>query len=330
MRSSTRPPDQLLSLSVLMSQAAAGRGGVISSVEARGLGAQDGDIRALIAAGLWSRLRRGVYADATFVGTAADARHRESAAALLAACGGGTAVSHLSGARLLGLPTPYGDLPHDVEVTRRPPRHGNAPAGARIHVADYDDSDVIRVDGIPVLCGPRLALDCATTMAPPDALAVVDAMLRRGLVTGPELDAARSGAAGGRGASQARRVLELADAGSESWFESASRWWLVAAGLPVPKLQHRFDGDGWSAFVDMWFEEARVVGEADGAAKYAGGLGQRALIEEKRREDRIRERHDVQFVRWMPADIATAARRAALVRRFRTALGRRGGAAESH
>ncbi len=305
-----------------MSLHAAGDGGVISSVDARALGAQDGDIRVLIAASIWVRLRRGVYGDRAFVGTSADRRHRELAAALLAACGGDTVVSHVSGVRLVGLPTPYGELPDAVELTRRPPRHGNPPAGSRIHVADFDDADIVLVDGVPMLGGPRLALDCATTMAPPDALAVVDAMLRRGMVTRDQLDAARLGEHGRCGSARARRVLELADSGSESWFESASRWWLLDAGIPLPELQHEFSGPGWLAFVDMWFEEHRVVGEADGAGKYAGEDGQRVLIEEKRREDRIREEHDARFVRWMPRDITTPQRRAALVRRFWSALRR--------
>ncbi len=305
-----------------MSLHAGGNGGVITSIHARALGAQDGDVRALIAASLWVRLRRGVYGDRAFVGASADRRHREMAAALLAACGGGTVVSHLSGARLAGLPTPYGELPDGVEVTRRPPRHGNPPAGSRIHVADFDDADIVVVDGIPVLGGPRLALDCAITMAPPDALAVVDAMLRRGLVSPDQLDAARLGEQGRGGSARARRVLELADGGSESWFESASRWWLLDAGIPRPELQHELSGPGWLARVDMWFEEGRVVGEADGAGKYAGEDGKRVLIEEKRREDRIREEHDAHFVRWMPGDITTPQRRAALVRRFWSALSR--------
>jgi hypothetical protein len=263
-----------------MSAHAAANGGVISSVDARALGAQDGDIRALIASSLWTRLRRGVYGDRAYVGASVDSRHRELAAAVLAACGGDTVVSHLSGVRLLGLPTPYRGSADDVELTRRPPRHGNPPAGARIHVSDFDDAAVVLVDGVPVLGGPRLALDCAVAMQPQDALAVVDAMLRRGMVTPDQLEAARLGEHGRSGSAQARRVLELADGGSESWFESASRWWFLDAGLPRPELQREFTGAGWMARVDMWFEEGRVVGEADGAGKYAGADGQRVLIEE--------------------------------------------------
>ncbi len=305
-----------------MSVHASSHGGVISAGDARALGAQDGDIRALIAARLWTRLRRGVYGDVAFVGTSGDHRHLENAAALLAACGADTVVSHVSGARILGLPTPYGDVGDEVELTRRPPRHGNAPTGARIHVSDYDDADVVLVDGVPVLGGARLALDCASTLQPPDGLAVADALLRREMVTRQQLADARIREHGRRGSAQARRVLERADGGSESWFESASRWWLLEAGLPCPELQREFVGPGWSARVDMWFDESRVVGEADGAGKYAGADGQRALIQEKRREDRIREEHDVRFVRWMPTDISTARRRTALVDRFWSALRR--------
>jgi hypothetical protein len=299
-----------------MSAHASTNGGVISSVDAR----------ALIAAGAWCRLRRGVYGDRAFVASAPDSRHLEVAASVLAACAGGTAVTHLSAVRLLGLPTPPGPQVDEVSITRRPPRHGNPPAGSRIHVADFDDDDLILVDGVPVLGGPRLALDCAMTMQPPDALAVADAMLRRGMVTSEQLDAARRGDYGRCSTSQARRVLELADGGAESWFESASRWWLVDAGLPRPALQHVFTGPGWQARVDMWFEDGRVVGEADGAMKYAGPDGQRALVEEKRREDRIRDEHGVRFVRWMPTDIATATRRAALVARLWSAVRRGRGA----
>ena len=122
MRFLRRPPDQLLELASRMSVHASSHGGVISAGDARALGAQDGDIRALIAARLWTRLRRGVYGDVAFVGTSGDHRHLENAAALLAACGADTVVSHVSGARILGLPTPYGDVGDEVELTRRPPR----------------------------------------------------------------------------------------------------------------------------------------------------------------------------------------------------------------
>lgn len=65
----------------------------------------------------------------------------------------------------------------------------------------------------------------------------------------------------------ARRALTFADARSESVGESWSGAQMIAAGLPLPRVQHTFqipDGEARSDFDG----DGRVVGEFDGLQKY--------------------------------------------------------------
>jgi hypothetical protein len=312
--------DRLMMLSLRMSARAARAGGVIGAVEARALGAQDGDLRALLRAGLWVRLRRGVYGDATYRPTCADGEHLRDAAAVLAACGGNAVVSGVSGAQLLGLPVAVRSRAETVMLTRRPPVHGNPPAGASVQVRSYDDQNVIPVDGIPVLAGPDVVLDCATRLPGPDALAVADAALRAGIVDGPSLQSALLERAGDPGARSMRRIVQLADPGAETWLESVSRWWIVDGGLPTPVLQHEFSDGYRTARTDFYFPDQRTVGEADGAGKY--DVGRAALVAEKEREEWLRDAFGVEVVRWMAPDVATAGRRRMLMSRFQAAFAR--------
>lgn len=298
---------------------AAARGGVVTATECRRLGADPTAIRTLVGSGDWHRARRGIYRDAHFRPPPADPDHHQRCAALLAGLSGPAVVSHLSAVRLLGLPLPP-RAPSRAGITRRPPAPTNDPLLGDVHVTDYDDADVRVLGGVPVLAGARLVLDCCTELAPESALALADAALARGLTTHDEpvrqLDRWR-GRPGSRAASA---VVDRADAGAESWFESVSRWWLLEAGLPRPVLQEPFHHRGVRARVDLWFPEQRTVGEADGAGKYDEPG---ALFAEKRREDWLRDVHQVEVVRWVPPEMRTPAGRAEVVARFRRAFGRR-------
>jgi predicted transcriptional regulator of viral defense system len=220
-------PHELLVHSRLTSRAAK-QGGVVSALDARALGALDGDIRRLISAGLWTRPRRSVYADRNYRSTLPAPVHAEVCAATLAALDAGVVVSHLSAVHLLGLPTPR-VAPEVVSVTRRPPSHGNDAAGTDIHVAEFDDADVVLLSGIPVLTGARLVVDCCQTMDPPDALAVADGVLRAGFATLDDLHRAVLDRSGIPFTRLASLVVSRSDPLSENWFESISRWWLLEA-----------------------------------------------------------------------------------------------------
>jgi hypothetical protein len=186
--------------------------------------------------------------------------------------------------------------------------------------AGYDDADLRYVDGMPVLAGARLVLDCCAAMPADSALAVADAALTRGL-TGPEQLRAELRRRRGRpGARVAGLVVDRAAPGPQSWFESMSRWWLLEAGLPRPQLQVPFPtGTGDHApTVDMWFAGQRTVGEADGQASTTSP----ARCSGRSCEDWLRDTHGVEVVRWVPREMGTPARRGMVVARFHRAFAR--------
>jgi hypothetical protein len=313
------PSPSLLAMSTSMRGLAVASGGVVTAAQCRALGVDDTAVRRLIRAGCWTPARRGVYADAAFSTEIADPDHHARCAALLASLARPAVVSHLSAARLLGLPLPPGRPDPRAVVTRRPPAPSNDPLLGDVHVRDYDEVDVIEVGGVPVLAGARLVLDCCDVLPPESALAVADAALARKITSMGALRTAR----------RTRRVrtratdlvVERADPLAESWFESVSRWWLQEAGLPRPRLQVPFtDTHGRvRARVDMLL--GRVVGEADGAGKYDEPG---ALVAEKRREDWLRDVHRVEVVRWVPDEMRSPSGRAAVVARFTRAAARAG------
>lgn len=300
-----------------MTEFAAGQGGVVTAAQCRRLGVDDAAVRRLISAGLWTRARHGVYADATFAPEGDDADHHALCAALLMSLARPAVVSHLSAARLLGLPLPPGRLDPRVCVTRRPPAPSNDPLLGDVHLLDYDEADVREVCGVPVLAGARLVLDCCDVLPPESALAVADAALTRRLTSTAALRAALRAR---RNRTQtAELVVERADPLAESWFESISRWWLAEAGMPRPRLQVPFtDSRGRVvARVDMLI--GRVVGEADGAGKYDDPG---ALFAEKQREDWLRDAHRVEVVRWVPREMGSPTGRAEVAARFTRAAAR--------
>ena len=309
----------LLTLDARMREVARPQGGVVTAAQCRALGVADAAVRRLISAGTWTRARHGVYADASFRAPEVDARHHARCAALLACLTAPAVVSHLSAARLLGLPLPPGQNDERACVTRRPPAPTNDPLLGDVHVVDYDDADVLTVDGVPVLAGARLVVDCCDVLPPESALAVADVALARRLTTVADLRAAIWARRHRPNARVREQVAERADPLAESWFESISRWWLLEAGLPRPRLQVPFaDADGRvRARVDMLI--GRVVGEADGAVKYTDPA---AILAEKQREDWLRDVHRLEVVRWVPAEMRSPAGRAEVVARFTRAAAR--------
>lgn len=311
-----------LTLSDRMRVASRTQGGVISAAQCALLGVDASDIRSLLAAGEWRRIRRAVYADTRHRGR--DTHLVRCAAVLAGLRATGGVVSHISAARVLGLPLPP-RVAGAVSLTRRPPAPTSGPRagsgiGVQVHLSGYDDGDVVDVEGVPVLGGARLVLDCCAVMSPDSALAVADAALARGMTTPDDLREAARRLRGRLGAPHARMVVERADPLAANWFESSSRWWLLEAGLPRPELQVPFASGAGLVWVDMLMRDLWTVGEADGAGKYDEPG---ALFAEKRREDGLRDRHRVEVVRWVPAEMRTPAGRDEVARRFWRASARR-------
>lgn len=308
------------------------QGGVITAAQCAGLGATASDIRRLVGSGEWRRVRRGIYA-AAGEPAAVDPHLRRCAAVLAGLRAAGGVVSHLSAARILGLPLPPA-VDGRASLTRRPPAPTSGPRstpgiGVTVHLTGYDDADVVEVDGVPVLAGARLVLDCCAVVPPDSALAIADAAVAKGVTTLDGLVDAGHRLRGRPGSELARLVVARTDPLADNWFESSSRWWLLEAGLPRPELQVPFTGPDGVSWVDMLMRDAWTVGEADGAGKYGKYDEPRVLFAEKRREDWLRDMHrlEVKVVRWVPAEMRTRGGRLAVADRFWRAFarGRRAG-----
>ncbi|PZE84996.1 hypothetical protein [Curtobacterium sp. MCBD17_032] len=138
-------------------------------------------------------------------------------------------------------------------------------------------------------------VDIALTQELRRSVPVLDVARQRGVERAAlrtELDARSSV----HGRDRARFAIEFADHRSGSVGESVARVALDEVGAPQPHLQVDFrDSSGFVARVDFWFPDQGVVLEFDGAAKYrdpafraAGLTAEDVLVQEKRREDRLR------------------------------------------
>jgi hypothetical protein len=200
--------------------------------------------------------------------------------------------SHWTAAAVWGLPL-VDPLPESVHVVAEPASGGRTDSRLVRHCVGIPEPTTW-LHGLEVTGLARTVMDLARIAPFPTSVAVADAALARGGgVTRDELEA-HVGPPRHRGAARAARVAAFADAGSGSPGESVSRASMALAGIPRPVLQHRFDDQTGAMFVDFWWPRFGLVGEFDGAVKYddpvflRGRTPQQALLDEKRREDRIR------------------------------------------
>lgn len=215
--------------------------------------------------GLYRRLLHNVYADP---GLPADHRLHAVAASLLmprAAVLGGRSAAAWWGA-------PFA-APTDAVVVLVP--HSSSwrgPRGVRAHRTALDPADVVTVDDGTRITGPlRTAWDVATLETVPNAVAMLDAMVRAG-----HLDLAAAAADLGQShgrwrASRVEKVLPLVDGRSQSPPESWVRVACVRAGLPVPTPQFVVvEGGGFLGVVDLAWPQVRLVVEYEGAYHFDG------------------------------------------------------------
>lgn len=109
----------------------------------------------------------------------------------------------------------------------------------------------------------RTALDCASHLAPDEALAVVDSALREGMVTRDELLLAAASLPD-RYRRRAEMIIRLASPKAANPFESVLRWIVHdIPGLVVSPQVEIHDGDGHIGTVDLADVQLRLVLEAD-------------------------------------------------------------------
>ncbi|WP_034269334.1 type IV toxin-antitoxin system AbiEi family antitoxin domain-containing protein [Haloechinothrix halophila] len=284
---------------------------VFTRAHARAAGHSDADIRRLLRRGEWIPLRRGVYATASALASSAGDDEREHALAAfgtLLALDRDAVAAGTSAARILGLPL-LGRAPTDIVL---------AIESASGHRDDYvlrttalPPQHRVRCHGVPITSAARTVVDLARECGFAHGVVAADAALHSGLASQGELIQVLRDCRGWPGIDGARRAVTFADAACESVLESVSRIAIHQQGLPMPRTQVTLgDAAGPIGRADFLWEHARVVGEADGLAKYLGPADKGVspatpdrwtmrehLRAEKRREERLADL-GYEIIRW--------------------------------
>ncbi|NDK88562.1 hypothetical protein GYA93_03045 [Gordonia desulfuricans] len=278
--------------------------GILLRREALASGITDNQLARAARSGQLVRIWTGAFVPRDRLPAKAVDLHRLRVRAAMDHSGADQVVSHQSAATLHGLEMLLPDLGR-VHVTDGAARGGRIDAHKHAHNGALDAQEIVVVDGIRVTGLERTAVDVARSVgqfAP--ALSVCDSALRLGADREPmtQMLAGR-----GAGVNLARYALGLADPLSENPAESWGRAQMIAAGLPVPELQHAFHDDDGNLFARADYYWEGLVGEFDGFVKYEKLLGadqdaSAVVVDEKIREDKIR-RCGVVVVRWIWADL---------------------------
>ncbi|MFD7311402.1 hypothetical protein [Promicromonospora sp. NPDC059942] len=219
------------------------------------------------------KVRRGAYceADAVLVGGPSSAprekRMRElaRARALHSQLRSDHVFSHTTAALLLGCRV--WTVPDTTHVYQRSRASGRSARDVIRHRGRVPPTDVTAVDDLPVTSLDRTVIDCALALHPLEALVIADSALALGAdrqVLLSMIDAR----VGRRGIQQARLVVELADGGSGSAWETWVRYEILRAGLPRPSTQMPVRTDRGLFHTDLGYEQWALGIEFDGLVKY--------------------------------------------------------------
>jgi len=165
--------------------------------------------------------------------------------------------------------------------------HVLSPPGSRLRSADglvvhrRDGAPLTMVGNRPATAPAWTAVEVARSLWRPRALATLDAALRSGTCSRPEMWREAVAQAGRRGIVSVRDLIPLADGRAESPLESEARLAMIDGGLPIPELQYEIvDGNGELRRVDFAWPEQRIVVEYDGLDWHGGP---EAMVRDRRR-----------------------------------------------
>jgi hypothetical protein len=250
----------------LLAATAATQGGVFTREQAAGAGYRTPEIRTLLRpGGEWVRLRRGAYV-ARPRWEAADevGRWRMRDRAVHLTMRAPHVLSHDSAARALGIDVA---VPRErlVHVTRGRVNGTRTEHGVKHHVARTPPGDLALTDGVPHLGAARTAVDLAREHGLTTGVVAMDQALRRN-VTVADLRDEIAAQRHWPGVHEARRAVDLADAGAENGGESIARLLVVEALGLRPVTQFPV----WLGRSVIWID--MLVGclaiELDGRVKY--------------------------------------------------------------
>jgi hypothetical protein len=232
-------------------------------------------------------------------------RHEMATRAVVRTFGGRVFASHYSALTLMSLPV-FGVPLEQIHVARAADSQTRRRSGLTIHTAYGPKAG--RLIGRTPSVGPALAiLGAAMVCGIETGIVAADAALAAGKTTVNDLLIWLDRLSRHPEVTQARQVVRLADARSESVGESRARLLLGALGFrPTPQFEVRDRNGRLVGRVDFLLERERIIVEFDGLMKYAGVNGREALAAEKSREDRLRAL-GYEFVRLTWADLSRPA-----------------------
>lgn len=227
-------------------------------------------------------------------------------------------LSHRTAALVWGLPHPGLERGESKPPEVSEPTCGGTKsrAGSVVHhLASLPASHITRdTAGYAVTTPARTAVDLAEKLELPQALVLLDAaarhaceamsvQLRRADYANRRLVSAAleylSDVAQARRSSSLAIAVPLAHPARESAAESLSTGYFHQAGLPAPLVQHPMRTQLGTFYPDFYWPEHRLIGECDGALKYAD---KDAILREKAREQVLVDEGN-RFVRWMAREV---------------------------
>lgn len=280
--------------------------GAFTAHDAYACGYHRQSLSQLVLRGRALRVGPSAYVDRSRYDAASpERRHEMATRAVVRTFGGRVLASHYSALTLMSLPVFGVPLDH-IHVARAADSQTRRRSGLTIHTAYGPGSG--RLIGQTPSVGPALAiLGAAMVCGIETGVVAADAALAAGKTTMNDLQRWLDRLSRHREVTQARQVVRLADARSESVGESRARLLLDALGFwPKPQFEVRDRHGRLVGRVDFLLERERIIVEFDGLMKYAGANGRQALAAEKSREDRLRAL-GYEFVRLTWAELSRPA-----------------------
>lgn len=161
---------------------------------------------------------------------------------------------------------------------------GRPPNGIVVRNERIDPGEITVVDGMPVTCPARTALDLARHLPRDPAVQHLDALARATGVRADDVLSLVTRYPKARGLRRAEVALDLMDCGAQSPKETWLRLLLIDAGFPRPRTQIRVSDGFNTAFLDMGWDEPMIGMDYDGdqhqfdRGRYVHDIGRNELV----------------------------------------------------